>query len=181
LLAEALVYNHEYARSLPRIDEVLALAPPGSRFWSSALTWKLIVAHDLGARGPMMEVFDAIVGVEPEPEGTATFVGALALISFGLLMVGQCELSDACFARMERLGGPLMGQDAWVRGWMEYARGNKSRFQGDAWAALDQYRRSKASFAEAGYGGIRSRLRLSEAISLSVLGMPAESQQIFED
>jgi eukaryotic-like serine/threonine-protein kinase len=181
LLAEAVAHTGDYAQSLSRIDEVLTRAPPGSRLWSWALAGKFAMAFGLGAANPMMEAISALHGVEPDPEGTAMFICSLASIQTILLPMSQFEFSQACAARMERLGGPLIEQDPWVRAWIETARGESSRFQGDAWAALTQYKRAEASFTEAGDRRLRSLSRMQQGLCFIMLGVQADGQQIVEE
>jgi eukaryotic-like serine/threonine-protein kinase len=180
IIADSFVFNGDFALGLERSDEALALARPGSRRWSWALGLKCRAASFLGATRPMLEAVTTLQSVEPEPDGAAFFVCSLALISIHLLWQNQFEFAEDCVLRMEPLGRPLMGQDAWVRGWIDVARAVRARFQADTWAALKHYQRAEASFAEAGDQRWLSLARVAQGWCLILLGAHAEGQERFE-
>jgi eukaryotic-like serine/threonine-protein kinase len=178
---ESLLFSCDYAHGLEQADEVISLARSGSRRWAWGLGQKVASASFLGALRPMIEAATTLHSVEPEPEGAASFVCSLALISVHLLIKDQFELAERCALRMEQLGRPLMGQDPWARAWIEFARATRTRPQGNAWAALTHYQRAEASFAEAGDHRWMSIARVYQALCLILLGAQAEGQAFLEE
>jgi tetratricopeptide (TPR) repeat protein len=118
--------------------------------------------------------------VEPEPEGAASFVCSLSLISMHLLWNNHFELAEECSLRMEQLGRPLMEHDPWVMAWIEMARAVRTDLQRNAWATLLHYQRAEASFAEAGDRHCTSVARVFQGLCLLRLGAHTEGQALLE-
>ena len=97
-----------------------------------------------------MEIMTTLPGVEPHAEAGGAFVSALALVVPVLMSMGRHDLADAYIKRMEQVGGPLADRDPAIRGWLSYARGDRSLHQGEPWSVVELCQRAAASFEEAG-------------------------------
>jgi tetratricopeptide (TPR) repeat protein len=180
ILADAQIANSDYVRGLERAEEVLTLSRPGSRLWSKALACKCAAANAIGPQSAVAEAARALLGVEPDQEGAASFVYALSLSSAQLLITEQYALADDCALRMEQLGTPLLTRDPLVSPWIETACAVRAFFQGNAWASLVHYEAARAGFAGTGENQWSSVAQLGQGQCLLVLGAYAECQALVE-
>ena len=110
---------------------------------------KLLGALVRGRLDQMGEIVAKLSAIEPLPEGAAAFVIAHAIVQEILNYVGQHDLAEQYSERLERVGQPLTA-DPTMRGWIEYARGDRARRDADVGGAITLMRHAEASFEEGG-------------------------------
>ncbi|WP_437741431.1 protein kinase [Sorangium sp. So ce1504] len=152
LQCEALSWVGEKARAGALAKQVQRLARPGSRNWCQAtakLLWNLL--EERGSAELIDPVSGDLLAMDPDPGAAAAFAQALYIAGFRLISMEQCELAEACRARLDRLDESLGRRDLLVSGYRRVMHAEEARhLRGDGWAALQLLRQAEAAFDAVG-------------------------------
>ncbi|UQA59484.1 serine/threonine-protein kinase [Polyangium aurulentum] len=104
VLCEASAWNLEMsAAALPDAQDLLRIAPDGSKAWIQSLFAKLAGASVLGRGDEMLSVVDALAQSTPAPGGAGLFVFVCGAAAYVLDTMGRVSQADALLERASRV------------------------------------------------------------------------------
>ena len=136
--------------AMARVEEILRVAPPGSRVACVALGGKLLMGQQRGAPQAFVEVMDALRDVAPTPENAGPLIRIYWALLVLLPVMGCFDLARHYFERHEQAALRVSPLDIAAQGSLYGIRANEALFEGDLEKAAKLLERSAACFDDVG-------------------------------
>jgi tetratricopeptide (TPR) repeat protein len=156
-LCEARLVRGEWADGsggVRLIEEVLAVAPPGSRAWYLAAGYRTFVLVAMGGTAAEREferLYEMMMNVEPAAGITAAVASTLGHLGFAYGLLGRFDRTLCLVERLCRVVEPVSDREPLARAWMYFHLANTwGIWLGEPWRGQGWAERAITSFREAG-------------------------------
>ncbi|MBI2392895.1 MAG: protein kinase [Deltaproteobacteria bacterium] len=168
----------ETARSASR--EALALLPPGSPGWFTALGHAAIASGYLGDREDLLALRDEHRAVSDEQRHTHGFATAGCRLAIHLLRVGDAEACAEAFGAVQLVADVSEASDV-IDAWLSLTRAELAAHRGDLATSLRLVERAVEAFSEAGDARNACRQRAAVGYHYLLLGEYETAETVLEE
>jgi tetratricopeptide (TPR) repeat protein len=177
LLCETYLWNLHWDAAVPRLEEVLRLAAPGSAPWGRAMTIRLSVAMGQSRIDELKVISETLRNVTPSPAALQPVALALSAAAHYLDQVGYIETADSLMERLHTLIAPVAQEEPVAAGWVDSLWSRRIGFlKEDPWRGMLEGQVGLSRFGKVHHPQGIAGCSLFIAINLWLLGALPEAE-----